>query len=134
MHEGILEKEKTHFYKVDLLKVPHTRDTGVRCNVSHAMCQVSHVMCHMSHLTPYVSCAACHVSHVTCHMLLTPTATATDPPPDNYPTMHSKDKQINYYMQGNFRPFMSKVLRSMSFHYFSLRIFFVIDHLDLGPL
>ena len=25
---------------------------------------------------------------VTCHLSLKPTATATDPPPNNYPTMH----------------------------------------------
>ena len=32
----------------------------------------------------------CHVSHVTYHTSLTPIATATDPPPANSPTMHSR--------------------------------------------
>ena len=31
----------------------------------------------------------CHISRVACHMSLTSTATATDPPPSNSPTMHS---------------------------------------------
>ncbi len=35
----------------------------------------------MSHVT-------CHMSHVTCHLSPMPTATATDPPPANSPTMH----------------------------------------------
>ena len=38
--------------------------------------QVSHVMCHML--------------HVTCHMSIAATATATDPPPANSPTLHSR--------------------------------------------
>ena len=33
-----------------------------------------HVICHMSPVT-------CHMSHVPCHLLLTTTATATDPSP-----------------------------------------------------
>ena len=32
----------------------------------------------------------CHLSPVTFHMSLNPTTTATDPPPANSPTMHSR--------------------------------------------
>ena len=43
----------------------------------------------------------CHMSDVTCHLLLTPTATATDPPPANSPTMHSRlvhqDKKVCFW-------------------------------------
>ena len=42
----------------------------------YIMCQVSNVMC--------------YVSDVNCHMSLTPTATATNPPPANSPIMHSR--------------------------------------------
>ena len=49
------------------------------------MCQVSHVTCHVSFATYHH-----HLSHVTCHMSLMPTATVTDPPPANSPTMHCK--------------------------------------------
>ena len=45
--------------------------------------QVLYVRCH-------VSCVTCRVSPVTFHMSLTPTATATDPPPANSPKMHSR--------------------------------------------
>ena len=40
----------------------------------------------------HVSCVMCHVSPdpVTCHISLMPSATATDPPPDNLPTMDSR--------------------------------------------
>ena len=41
------------------------------------------VTCHMLHVT-------CHMSRVTCHLSLRPTATATDPPSANSPTMHSR--------------------------------------------
>ena len=45
----------------------------------------------------YWSCVVCHMSPVSCHLSLTPTVTATDPPPANSPTMHSslvcKDQQ-----------------------------------------
>ena len=44
------------------------------------------------------------VSCVTCHMSLTQTATATDPPPANSPTMHirmvRKDPQIINFSAG----------------------------------
>ena len=40
-------------------------------------------MCH-------VSCVMCCMSCVTCQLSPTPTATATDPPPSNSPTMHSR--------------------------------------------
>ena len=45
---------------------------------------------HVSHVTCLVSCVICCVSRVTCHLSLTPTATATDPPPASYPIMHSR--------------------------------------------
>ena len=38
-----------------------------------------------------VSGVRCQVSRVTCHMSLTPTDRATDPPPANSPTMHSRE-------------------------------------------
>ena len=47
------------------------------------MCQVSYVMCHILHVI-------CHMWHVICHLLLTPTATATDPSPAKSLTMHSR--------------------------------------------
>ena len=37
-----------------------------------------------------MSCVPCYVSPVTCHMSPTPRATATDPPPANFPTLHSR--------------------------------------------
>ena len=37
-----------------------------------------------------MSCVTCRVSQVTCHLSLTPTATATDPPPANSPIMHNR--------------------------------------------
>ena len=59
--------------------------------MSGVKCQVSNVRCHMSNVM-------CHVSPVTCHMSLRPTATATDPPTANSPTIHSrlvcKDQQM----------------------------------------
>ena len=55
-----------------------------RCvRISPVSCQLSHVTCHLSHVT-------CHLSHFTCHLSPTPTATATDHPPSNSPTMHSR--------------------------------------------
>ena len=58
----------------------------VTCDISHVTCDISHVMCHSARFMPH-----CHVSHVTCqcHLSLTPTATVTDPPPANSPTMPS---------------------------------------------
>ena len=52
-------------------------------------------MCHMSLVTCHVWGVTCHVSHVTGHMSpvtfpLSPTATATDPPLANSPTMQSR--------------------------------------------
>ena len=35
-----------------------------------------------------MSCAMYHLSHVTFHLSPTPTATATDPPPSNFPTIN----------------------------------------------
>ena len=53
------------------------------------MSHVSYVTCHVSHV-------GSHVSPVTSHLSLTPTATATDPPPAS-PTLPSwlvcKDQQ-----------------------------------------
>ena len=37
-----------------------------------------------------MACVPCKVSHIPCHLAPTPTATATDPPPNNSPTMHSR--------------------------------------------
>ena len=48
------------------------------------------VRCHVSHVTCHVSCVMCHMAHVTCHLSLTPTATATEPPPAYSPIMHSR--------------------------------------------
>ena len=48
------------------------------------------IKCHVSRITCHVSCVMLLVSHVTCHLSLTPTATATDPPPANSPIMHSR--------------------------------------------
>ena len=43
----------------------------------------------------------CNLPHVAFHMSLTPTATATDPPPANSPTIHSrmvhKDQEITFF-------------------------------------
>ena len=36
------------------------------------------------------ACVMCHLLPVTCHVKLTQTATATDPPPANSPTMHGR--------------------------------------------
>ena len=90
--------------------------SGVTCHVSHVTCQMSHVKCCMP--------------HVTCHMSLTPTAIATDPPPANSPTLHSrmvcKDKR--FFL--NARPFklhsepQFSILSPLCFHYFS-----VINHI-----
>ena len=44
---------------------------------------MSFVTCHMSHVTWQMSPVACHLS-------ITPTVTATDPPPAYSPTMHSR--------------------------------------------
>ena len=44
----------------------------------------------MSIVTCHLSRVICHQSPVTCHLSLTPTAAATDPPPANSPTMHSR--------------------------------------------
>ena len=56
-----------------------------------------HVTCHLSCVTRYLSPVICHPSPVTfqlsaviCHLSPTATATATDPPPANSPTMNSR--------------------------------------------
>ena len=49
--------------------------------VPHVIRKISCVTCPMSHV-------ACRVSPVTCQLSLTPTATATDPPPGSSPIMH----------------------------------------------
>ena len=51
--------------------------------VSHFTCNVSCTMYHVTHV-------ACRRSPVICHLSLMPKATATDPPPANSPTMHSR--------------------------------------------
>ena len=71
------------------------------------MCHVSYValMCH-------VSCVACHLSPVTRRMSLTPTDTATDPPPAFSPLYtegwFAKTQKICIFWQGNFRPTLSQ--------------------------
>ena len=49
---------------------------------------------------------------VVCHMSLTQTATATDPPPANSPTMHNrmgcKDPKSTFFRGGDFRPCLSQ--------------------------
>ena len=52
--------------------------------------QVSGVMSQVSLVTCNMSGVACHMSPVNYHLSLTPTATATDPPPDNSHIMHSR--------------------------------------------
>ena len=47
-----------------------------------------YIMCHMSCVS--VSRVICHVSNVACHLSRTSTATPTDPPTANFPTMNSK--------------------------------------------
>ena len=51
--------------------------------IPHLTCNVS---CTMYHGIP----VACRRSPVICHLSLMPKATATDPPPANSPTMHSR--------------------------------------------
>ena len=62
----------------------------VTCHMSYFTCHMSHVICHMSSVMCNVSSVTCHLSRVTCHISPTPTATATDPPLANYPTIHSR--------------------------------------------
>ena len=60
-------------------------------------------MCHVSVVVCQVSCVTCHMSAVSCQLSLNATATSTDPPPSNSPTMYRrllcKDPQI----QNNFK-------------------------------
>ena len=63
-----------------------------------------------------VSCVALCLSPVTCHMSLTPTAKAMNALPANSPMhMHirmvCKDPKINYFLWGDYRPFLSKNLK-----------------------
>ena len=51
---------------------------------------MSGVTCLMSLVTCHLLCVTCHQSPFTCHLSLTPTATATNPPSANSPTMHSR--------------------------------------------
>ena len=43
-----------------------------------------------------MSSVTCHVLHATYHMSLIPTATVTNPPPANSPTMHSRRPHATY--------------------------------------
>ena len=45
-----------------------------------------HVVC----VTYHMSLVICHIKCFACHLSLMPSATATDPPPANSPTMHSR--------------------------------------------
>ena len=72
--------------------------------------QVSGVRCH-------VLCVTCCMSPVTCHMSLTQTATATDPPPANSPSMHSRMLLLiltytHKKLVGAFRQFLSQSHKS----------------------
>ena len=58
-------------------KILHTGDTESK--------QKIYLMCHMSHVICHVSCVTFH-----CHMSLTPTSTATGPPPTTSPLMHNR--------------------------------------------
>ena len=49
---------------------------------------LSHVLCNMLHVTCDIPNVACDIWHLTCHM--SPTWTARDPPPANFPTIHSR--------------------------------------------
>ena len=55
-----------------------------------AVCHVSNVMCQVSCVTSHISHFMCHISLVTYPLSPTPTATATDPPPNNSLTMHRR--------------------------------------------
>ena len=77
-----------------------------------------------------MSCVMCHVSHVTCNLLranctyrmsLVPTATFTDPPISNSPTMHSRlvckdTKKIVYFCCAIFALFWDENFK-LSDHY-----------------
>ena len=100
----------------------------VRCRVSGVRCLESGVRC--------------FVLRVTCHMPLTPTATATHPPPTNSLTMQSrmvcKDLKLElFFSVGQF--FLNSelkldILRSLPIHHFYVRNLFVINHFHLRPL
>ena len=82
-------------------------------------------------LNKQVSGFICRLSSVTCHMSVTPTATATDPPPANSPTMHrridDKDLQI-FFFPGQFKTISDpkwQILKPLPFNYFYVRNLFV---------
>ena len=58
----------------------------------------------------YMSHVTCQLSPATGHMSLTPTATATDPPPANSPTMHSSMVSTNQIINrtATLAPFLAK--------------------------
>ena len=47
-------------------------------------------MCHMSRATCHASHVMCCMLPVACHMLHVTKTTATDPPPTNFPEIHSR--------------------------------------------
>ena len=86
-----------------------------------------------------ICCASCvkdQVSGVTLYMLLTPTATATDPPPSNSHTMQRKmllvilPWSIKYELQRPISELKSLNLRPMTCLNFSLQNIFAVDRLD----
>ena len=60
----------------------------------------------VSHVTCQVSGVTCCMSHITYHLLLTPTATATDPPPVHSPIKHimlvCKDQKTRKHFKEQF--------------------------------
>ena len=85
-------------------------------------CQVSHVIYHMPHVT-------CQMSHVTRHMSLMPTATATDPPSDKSPTMHSR-MTLRFYPPSEPK---LQILTRLCSHYISLKKSVCIWNLGQRP-
>ena len=99
-----------------MVNILHTGETK---SLAILLWQVSGVRCHLSCVAP------------TCHMSLTPTAIAADPPPANIPIMRTMmlmllltltiRKYIGFAC--NFWP-KFQILRHISVHIFSPRIFF----------
>ena len=62
----------------------------VTSHMSHVTYHMSRVTCHVSHDTCHMSHVMCHLSPIICHLSLTPTATATNPPPSNSPIIQRR--------------------------------------------
>ena len=89
-----------------------------------------------------------HTSLTTCHVSIMPKAKATDPLPANFPVCTAGCWCWPWPRPNNNEPRISKkkkcfprttsypkfkILRPMSFHFFSLRNLFVIDGVDYQP-